>query len=113
MGDCVIILKWLLKKRKLNFVWFFFRFKAEFLDSRLSQRLSVQRNPPPPPTPTWQQQDTHHTHRHVPAIRVFSILNAADGGGGAGVINTGVCLGKDYFRPTNFRDPETWGVVKF
>ncbi len=39
-------------------------------------------------------------------------LNAADGGK-AGVTNTGVCLGKDYFRPTNFRDPETWGVVKF
>ena len=31
-------------------------------------------------------------------------LNAADGGGGAGVTNTGVCLGKDYFRPTNFRE---------
>ncbi len=43
-------------------------------------------------------QDTHHTHT---------------GGGGAGVTNTGVCLGKDYYRPTNFRDPETWGVVKF
>ena len=60
-----------------------------------------------------RQQDTHHTHRHVPA-RPAGLLNAADGvgGGGAGVTNTGVCLGKHYFRPTNFRDPENWGVVK-
>ena len=27
-------------------------------------------------------------------------------------LNSSVCLGKDYFRPTNFRDPENWGVVK-
>jgi hypothetical protein len=69
-------------------------------------------------TATWydvmqaRQQDTHHTHRHVPArpaglqfsLRVFSISTQLMGGGGAGVTNTGVCLGKDYFRPTNFRE---------
>ncbi len=27
-------------------------------------------------------------------------------------LNSSVCLGKHYFRPTNFCDPENWGVFK-
>jgi hypothetical protein len=43
----------------------------------------------------------------VPARPAVNRSSSGWGGGGSGV-----CLGKHYFRPTNFRDPENWGVVK-
>ncbi len=45
-----------------------------------------------------------HTGRGM-GIRYYGYL--------ATLVNSGVCLGKHYFRPTNFRDPENWVVVKF
>jgi hypothetical protein len=65
----------------------------------------------------FRGQYTPRPTAHPPKESLFGVfpcsLSRTCGDHMVTLVNSGVCLGKHYFRETNFRDLENWGVVKF